>query len=120
MIVAIPRVGPGLQILGLLVAVGAFMMNLLFGERYMAPYAIGILIAAGLDVVAIRTASIPRAAAASLAKVGVVIFASGVLIMGPGRLGAPAPLFASGVGLEILLWSCLPSVIGAVLRWADR
>ena len=119
MIGTIGSISPAIQVLGLLGALLGLSVTLVFGERYTLFYGAGAVIAVFLDVAAIRLAPRALAIGASLLKVAAVVMTSFVLVMGPANFGPP-PLLPPSTGLLILLYSSVPSVIGAILRRALR
>lgn len=112
-------VGQSIQLLGIVGSVAALALSLIFGQGYAIFDAAAAAVAIGLDVTALAASPRLGAIAFSLLKPAVSFLP--VLVITTGGPGSGlAPLIDPRTGLIVLLWSCIPSVAGAVLRVIAR
>ena len=112
-----------LQYLGLLGAVGAIMTSYVARDSCYGPiYMQASIIAAIFDVLAISLA--PRSTAiafAVLKPIALFFLGFGVLIScAPPSPTYVEPPISAGVAVTIGLWSCLPTLLGAIGRRLAR
>jgi hypothetical protein len=118
MTLALRRFVPVLQYLGVLGSALALTTGFLFGERYTIVYGPAGLAALLLDMVAIRARSNATAIVATLMKPVVFVLAASVLIM--GGPGIADPILPPSTGPVLLIYSAVPSILGATLRRLTR
>lgn len=107
-----------LQLFGLLGSGLALVAIPLSGESCMGPiYLVGAAIAVVLDLVAIRVAPSSAGIGAAIGKLALVSYAMvGVVVLCAVPRTYIEPLIPSGTGALILLWSSVPSLLGAIGR----
>ena len=122
MTVTLRGVAVSLQVLGLLGSVVGLAASILFQSYCVGGVYVGAgLLALGLDVVALRASRTSTSVLAACLKPVVMVFSLSVAFScATPHLPIEEPLLDPSTGPVLLLWSSVPSVLGAFLRGSTR
>jgi hypothetical protein len=121
MTLSVYSIARGLQLLGGLAVISAILLMVVSPYCGSTAHIILGVAAFAVDLGAIQTPRARIAILGSLAK-AVVVFTSILLLVSCAAppVGLPPPLVPQGFGQSVLLWSAVPSILGALMRSSAR